>query len=361
MNAFGTFPRVVRSIPVIALFAVIGMALAATPARAQQLYSNGPLASVPGGGANGADASRLQSNLGMNALGFSAKINGSFIQAVADDFTVPAGGWNISRITVFAYHTDSSLASPLIDLRMLIFDGPPDLPTSHVVFGNPAINVLAATSFTNVYRDSQSNPGSSRRPIMSAAANVNASLPAGTYWLVWGLAGSLGDGPWVPPVTIVGQASTGNGLQLCTCSGWGPANDSGNGARQGFPFVIEGVPAGGTASASLSVTVNATSLRAGDRLVISGSLNGSGPTRYDAYILIDVPGGGVYSITPGGPVPGVVPYARGFTAAPIGGVLLDLALPPVPMGTYMVRSYLTLTGTPTPATPVGQVPFSVVP
>jgi hypothetical protein len=28
------------------------------------------------------------------------------------------------------------------------------------------------------------------------------------------------------------------------------------------------------------------------------------------------------------------------------------------MGTYMVRSYLTLTGTPTPATPVGQVPFS---
>ena len=85
---------------------------------------------------------------------------------------------------------------------------------------------------------------------------------------------------------------------MCTCSGWGPANDSGNGARQGFPFVIEGVPAGGTASASLSVTVNATSLRVGDRLVVSGSLNGSGPTRYDAYVLIDVPGGGVYSITP---------------------------------------------------------------
>ena len=157
-------------------------------ARAQQLYSNGPLASVPGAGANGADASRLQNILGMTTLGFSAKINGTFINAVADDFTVPAGGWNISRITVFAYQTDSSLASSLIDLRMLIFDGPPDLPTSHVVFGNPAINVLAATSFTNVYRDSQSNPGSSRRPIMSAAANVNASLPAGTT-------GSSGDSP----------------------------------------------------------------------------------------------------------------------------------------------------------------------
>jgi hypothetical protein len=361
VNALRTLPRVLRSIPVVAFAAVIGMALGATPARAQQLYSNGPLASVPGAGANGSDASRLQNSLGMTTLGFSAKINGTFIQAVADDFTVPAGGWNVSRITVFAYQTDSSLASPLVDLRLLIFDGPPDLPTSSVVFGNPAINALAATSFTNVYRDSESNPGLSRRPIMSAAANVNAFLPAGTYWLAWGLAGSLSDGPYIPPVTIVGQATTGNGLQLCTCSGWQPANDQGTGTRQAFPFVIEGVPAGGTAPASLTVNVTPSSLRAGDRLVVSAALNGSGPTRYDAYVLIDVPGGGVYSITPGGPVPGVVPYARGFTAATLGGVLLDLILPPVPLGTYMVRSYLTLTGTSTPVTAVGQAPFSVVP
>jgi hypothetical protein len=36
-------------------------------------------------------------------------------------------------------------------------------------------------------------------------------------------------------------------------------------------------------------------------------------------------------------------------------------MPQVPIGTYAVRSYLTLTGTPAPATPVSQVPFSIVP
>ena len=199
---------------------------------------------MPGGGAGGADASRLQNALGMTSLGFSARVNGSSIHAVADDFTVPASGWNISRITVFAYQTDSPPTSTLTDLRLLIFNGPPDLPTSAMVYGNPAANVLASTGFTNVYRDSQQNPGLTRRPIMSAVANVNVFLPGGTYWLVWGLAGQLSDGPWIPPVTIPGQATTGNGLQLCTCSGWGPALDGGSNTRQAFPFVIDGTVAG---------------------------------------------------------------------------------------------------------------------
>ena len=45
--------------------------------------------------------------LGMTSLGFNAKLNGSSIRGVADDFTVPASGWNLTRITVFAYQTDS--------------------------------------------------------------------------------------------------------------------------------------------------------------------------------------------------------------------------------------------------------------
>jgi hypothetical protein len=325
------------------------------------LFDNGPLVTHPGGGAGGADASRLQNALGMTSLGFSARVSGGSIRAVADDFTVPATGWNISRITVFAYQTDSPLTSTLSDLRLLIFNGPPNLPTSALVYGNPGANVLASTGFTNVYRDSQQNPGLTRRPIMSAVANVNVFLPGGTYWLVWGLAGQLSDGPWIPPVTIPGQATTGNGLQLCTCSGWGPAVDTGSNTRQAFPFVIDGtVPAGPTA-ASLSVGVNTSTLRAGNRLVISATLAGSGPTRYDAYVLIDVPGGGVFSVTPGGPVPGVVPYARGFSAVPLSGPLLDLVLPSVPLGTYGVRAYLTLAGQPTPATPVNHAAFTVVP
>jgi hypothetical protein len=365
VKAIATAPQSVRSIA-FALVGLLAGALVETAwAQPAPLYSNGPMVSVPGGGAGGADASRLQNALGMTSLGFNAKLNGSSIRGVADDFTVPASGWNLTRITVFAYQTDSGPTSTLIDLRLLIFNGPPHLPTSRMVYGNPGANVLASTSFAQVFRDSQQNPGLTRRPIMSATANVNVFLPGGSYWLVWALAGRLVDGPWIPPVTINGQSTTGNGLQLCTCSGWGPALDGGSNTQQGFPFVIDGTVAGGgggnPTSASLSVGVNSPTLRAGNRLAISAALAGSGPTRYDAYVLIDIPGGGVFSVTPGGPVPGVVPYIRNISAVPLSGTLLDLTLPAVPLGTYGVRAYLTLAGQPAPATPVNHAAFTVVP
>ena len=137
--------------------------------------------------------------------------------------------------------------------------------------------------------------------------------------------------------------------------------------QQAFPFVIDGTVAGGggggggATSASLSVSVNAPTLRAGNRLAISAALAGSGPTRYDVYVLIDIPGGGVFSVTPGGPVPGVVPYARGIAAVPVSGTLLDVGLPAVPLGTYGVRGYLALTGQTAPATAVSHAAFTVVP
>jgi hypothetical protein len=63
-------------------------------------------------------------------------------------------------------------------------------------------------------------------------------LTAGTYWLAWQTDGLLSSGPWAPPITIDGMATTGNALQYV--SSWGPANDSGTSTQQGFPFIIEG-------------------------------------------------------------------------------------------------------------------------
>ena len=37
----------------------------------------------------------------------------------------------------------------------------------------------------------------------------SVNLPAGQYWVQWGMTGSLASGPWCPPVTISGQAVTG--------------------------------------------------------------------------------------------------------------------------------------------------------
>jgi hypothetical protein len=346
-----------RGTGILAIF-VISLSLAvATGGEAVELFFNGPLVSVSGGGAGGADASRLQNSLGMTSLGFNADFFGNG-NAVADDFTVPPPGWTITRITVFAYQTDSGLTSSLTDLRLVIFDGPPNLPTSTIIFGDPAVNVLAATSFTNVFRDSQNNPGLDRRPIMRAVGDVNVTLAPGAYWLVWALGGQLVDGPFVPPITIPGQTTTGNGLHLCTCSGFDPALDSGTNAQQGFPFMLEGNLA---TAPTLAVTTNTTSLRAGDRFTVSAVLTPGSPALFDAFVVFDLPDGSTLSLTPGGFVSGLVPFAGGFTPFPFSGTVLDVNLPQVATGTYGIRAFLAATGTVTPASPPSQVSFTVNP
>ena len=50
-------------------------------------------------------------------------------------------------------------------------------------------------------------------------------------------------GTWAPPVTINGQATTGNALHFTSStSSWGPALDSGTSTPQDFPFIIGAAP-----------------------------------------------------------------------------------------------------------------------
>lgn len=66
------------------------------------LYDNGPMITHAGGGAGGADASVLQTNLGMNAYGFGHQLEYGY--RVADDFEVDiASGWDLDAIQFFAY------------------------------------------------------------------------------------------------------------------------------------------------------------------------------------------------------------------------------------------------------------------
>ena len=65
------------------------------------LWDNGPLVTHPGGGYNGADASRLQTDLGMNTLGFGNQF--AYGNHMADNFDVTdADGWQIENITFYS-------------------------------------------------------------------------------------------------------------------------------------------------------------------------------------------------------------------------------------------------------------------
>ncbi len=50
-------------------------------------------------------------------------------------------------------------------------------------------------------------------------ATIGTALAQGTYWVQSATDGSLASGPWAPPITILGQTTTGNALQYTTPRG----------------------------------------------------------------------------------------------------------------------------------------------
>ena len=236
-----------------------GPAAPAAPAAnpAAILYDNGPLTTHPGGGAGGADASAVQTALGNSTYGFGMQLSAN--NRVADDFTVPAGGWNISTITFYGYQTGSTTTSTMNHVNLRIWDGPPGVAGSNIVFGDTSTNRLAGSSFSNIYRTTDTALGDNQRPIMANVVTVNTTLPAGVYWLDWQTGGTLTSGPWAPPVTILGQTNKpgANAQQSAAGAAFAALLDTGNSTPQDLPFIIEGAPATGP-SISLLKTVGTT-------------------------------------------------------------------------------------------------------
>ena len=203
------------------------------------LYDNGPLVTLPGGGAGGSDASVVQDvSLGLSTFGFG--LQAALNRSVADDFTITdPNGWYIDEITTFAYQTGSSLTSTITAVSYHIWDGPPANPSSKII-ASPAIsNSLTDSTWSGIYRVTESTLMSATRPIMQNAASGGLLLGPGTYWLEWRADGLLSSGPWAPPVTISGVVTTGNALQFIN-QAWEPLLDSSTGSHQDLPFIISG-------------------------------------------------------------------------------------------------------------------------
>lgn len=220
----------------------------------QIIYNNGPFITHPGIGPGGTDVSRLQSvSLGMLNLGFGVQADPGINNWGADDFVIPAGfTWNISGMTFYGYETaPPSTASTITSMHLRIFNGAPNAG-GVLIFGDTTTDRLSSTTFSNVYRDSETLPGDLTRPVQANRANFSLSLGPGTYWAAFQFGGNLAlNGPFSPPITINGQATTGNGLQFIgdpSVNQWVNADDQGTVTRQGFPFLIHGsiVPEPGT-------------------------------------------------------------------------------------------------------------------
>ncbi len=206
------------------------------------LYDNGPLITHPGGGFGGADLSQLQTNLGLNTLGLGHAVSSGF--RVADDFEVTdAAGWDVDTITFFAYQTGSGTSSTINAVNLRIWDGVPGEAGSNIVFGDTTTNLLVSSDFSNIYRATDTGPLDSSRPLMSVVAAVGTYLPQGSYWVDWQVGGTLGSGPWVAPVSILGQTNKpgANALQYDPGTAtWSAALDTNSSTPQDLPFIVEG-------------------------------------------------------------------------------------------------------------------------
>jgi hypothetical protein len=199
------------------------------------LWDQGQLINDPGGGAGGADRSFIESALGFTLFGWGHQVLND--NAMADDFTIPAGEiWNIDEVITFAYQTGAPTTSTITEVRAQIWDGDP-MTTGTVIWGDHTNNIMTATTWSNIYRTTETDPTNTQRAIMQQTSTIGAILTEGTYWIHWQSNGSLTSGPWCPPVTILGQAVTGDALQSIA----GVFQPALNGTQpNGAPFILMG-------------------------------------------------------------------------------------------------------------------------
>ncbi len=227
--------------------------LAAMPlAFGQVLYDNGPMSTGPthnnGTAApSGTTWSELQTNGTQTngTLGYSVNYQNSTSTGPlhqADDFTVGAGGWNVTGFVVYGFRTNGPIDEQFLTGVLRIWDGAPGAEGSTVIAGDLTTNILQNTSFSGMYRTGRGS-ASTIRPIMAAALSFAAPvvLSEGTYWMDYGL--TAGGNTFAPLVTRPGEVGApGANAMLFTSNQWFTMTDTNSGVNLEVPFQVLGEP-----------------------------------------------------------------------------------------------------------------------
>jgi len=246
------------------LLLISALAIIAGTINAQSVYKNGYLSTgnttkdgtnAPGG----YTWSEVQNNTGNNTQsntvsGFSGGYGTGFNFSLADNFTVPVGQeWAISGMNFYAYQTGAAGGSTPFDaVRYQIWDGPPDLITSHIIYGDLTKNRFTKSYDTLIYRcfntkvPPPGTPPGTTRIIWKIEASGGAVLPSGNYWVEWQTHAINEAAHFAPPTTILGSRGEEdwNGKQhTIGANTWTDAVDAGNPDAapdyiQDFPFEV---------------------------------------------------------------------------------------------------------------------------
>ncbi len=218
-------------------FVVAGLVVAAFGAHAVTLTSNGPVV-------NGSGLSVLTSPA--TTFGFGQQSASG--NAVAEDFTVGGAGWTVESLNFYAYQTGST-GFTFTSATWSVIAG--DVNTGTVVAGG---TTAVSNGGLLGFRVTSTTLANTQRGIYQAIADVpDFALPAGSYWLRWGMTGTLASGPWQPPTS---DAALGNAAQSITSGAFATLLDGGSQLTVTLPFSIEGtvtaVPEPGTSAMMLA-------------------------------------------------------------------------------------------------------------
>ena len=250
---------------------------------AQLIYDNGTVAGgsgfaglvTPGvSGAGGAPASVLQ---GTNtSLGAGHQITA--FNRVSDDFVVSTPVL-LDSLKFFAYQTGSPTTSTINDVRVRIYNGPPNAG-GVIIYGDTITNRLASTSWSGIYRTGGTTPTDATRPIMTVKVNISPALnlAAGTYWVEWNCGGTLASGPWAPVLNHNTAFGAGNAIQhTSTTFSWAPLLDGGSTVQMGLPFLVYGTPPCAMTASSSSTDATCTANNGSAMVTATG---GTAPLTY---------------------------------------------------------------------------------
>jgi hypothetical protein len=196
-------------------------------------------------------------------LGF----NGSGTFRLADNFTL-ASSSTIQKVVVYpllANNTSDPFATAnFTSATLQIWNGRPGDAGSTIVFGDTTTNRLAASGakqFAYTYRTGWTGGGANvtpNFPVYRIAIDVNATFPAGNYWLDWSVSGPTAN--FEVAATIAGEAGGAvpgaNARQFVAATpAWTDVLDTGNPAncgsvQQDLAFLIVGTGSGPTCYAN---------------------------------------------------------------------------------------------------------------
>ena len=240
-------------------------------ASADVLHTNGPLVTNPTGGTSTIAGQPISNCDGFTVPGSTFVFSTTGVAAtvatdtsLADDFTVPEGGWDLDALTVYAFQTSQTTAS-VTQIRVNLWTQTPfsaGSPGAPAELPQPLLAqslVLPAGPGTFVcHRQSVTSTGTVR-PVFAYTVSLDGlpgggRLGPGRYWIEWSCAGALSPSSNVfVPLVSPRSARTGHNARQRNALDGSPSSPrvwfegregyvagSSEGRAFELPFVLEG-------------------------------------------------------------------------------------------------------------------------